>query len=350
MIAKNSDEVLGLTRRQAMQGMLGAAVAAMLPPAVLADWDDLGTAGVRPEPPSATPQRMQAFCDNWRFHRGDVSGAEASDFDASAWRILDVPHDWSIEDISPASGTPADAIWPEGTHDFRTGPFDLYASEGQVATGWTVGGVGWYRKTFPRPDVPPGGKAELRFEGVYMNSDVWLNGAHLGNHPYGYTEFAFDVTQHLREGQNTIAMRVNNAGKNSRWYSGSGIYRKVWLTVQTDLRIPAYGVYVTMPEVAAERAVVNIAVTVENGAGKSRNATVRARLIGEDGSLAGETQQPLAVPPNASATATCERRLKNPRLLVARRSSLVPRRSSCRRGPRRSGFHVSVHRPAQGRD
>ncbi|HEY6448061.1 MAG TPA: glycoside hydrolase family 2 TIM barrel-domain containing protein [Acidobacteriaceae bacterium] len=257
---------------------------------------------------------MHAFCDNWRFHRGDVSGAEAPDFDASAWRILDVPHDWSIEDISPASGAPTDAIWSEGAHDFRTGPFDLYASEGQVATGWTVGGMGWYRKTFPRPDVPSGGKAEVRFEGVYMDSDVWLNGAHLGSHPYGYTEFAFDLTRHLREGQNTIAVRVNNAGKNSRWYSGSGIYRKVWLTVQGDLRIPAYGVYVTMPEVAAEMALVNIAVTAENGAGRSRNASVRARLIGADGSLAGETQQPVIVPPNAFVSAICELRLENPRL------------------------------------
>ncbi|MGC2639448.1 MAG: sugar-binding domain-containing protein [Acidobacteriaceae bacterium] len=294
--------------------MLSAAMAAMLPAPALANSDGVGTNGAISEPVPAIAERMQAFSDNWRFHRGDIPGAEAPEFDASAWRILDVPHDWSIEDISPASGPHTDAIWSNGASVAGPGPFDLYASQGQVATGWTVGGVGWYRKSFPGPDVPPGGKAELRFEGVYMNVDVWLNGAHLGNHPYGYTEFSFDLTPHLREGQNTIAVRVNNAGRNSRWYSGSGIYRKVWLTVHGDLRIPEYGVCVTSPEVAADAAVVHFAVTAENGAQTPRDATLRARLIDADGSLAGQVQNQITVPPNASATAALELRLKTPRL------------------------------------
>lgn len=322
MFSRHSGRFLPVTRRQAMQGMLSTAVAAIVPSSACAESGAAGPAYGRPEQDLAIPEHIQAFGDNWRFHRGDVSGAEAPDFDSSAWRVLDLPHDWSIEDISPASGEPTDAIGSEGTPDFHSGPFDLYASEGQVATGWTVGGVGWYRKTFAAPNVPAGGKVELRFEGVYMNCDVWLNGAHLGKHPYGYTEFSFDLTPHLRPARNWVAVRVNNAGRNSRWYSGSGIYRKVWLIVQGDLRIPTYGVFVTTPEVAPDAALVSIAVTVENAAETSRNATVRVRLTGAEGSLAGEAQEPLAVQPGESTAVTVELRLRNPLLWSPRNPHL----------------------------
>src|SRR5206468_8470431 len=111
---------------------------------------------------------------------GDAAGAEAASFDDSAWRVLDVPHDWSIEDLPEAGAVAADAVWTDGTNPTRNGPFDRYESAGGNATGFTVGGMGWYRKRFARPQVAPGGKAELRFEGVYMNSDVWVNGVTLG--------------------------------------------------------------------------------------------------------------------------------------------------------------------------
>src|SRR5262249_33562099 len=149
-------------------------------------------------------ERVRPFNSDWRFHRGDVHGAEAAPFDDSGWRVLDVPHDWSIEDLPKPNDEQSGATWIEGNAPTRTGPFDLYASEGQAATGWTVGGIGWYRKSFDRPQLQPNGKAELRFEGVYMNCDVWLNGQHLGNHPYGYTEFGFDLTPHLTDGRNTV--------------------------------------------------------------------------------------------------------------------------------------------------
>jgi len=171
------------------------------------------------------------------------------------------------------------AIWSEGTNPLRTGPFDANASEGQIATGWTVGGVGWYRKTFDKPEIPMGGKAELRFEGVYMNCDVWMNGTRLGNHPYGYTPFSFDVTPHLKDGKNTVAVRVNNTGRNRRWYSGSGIFRKVWLSVAGELRIPQFGVSVTTPQVAKDTALVKVDVTLENLGAANRHTNVRVRLI-----------------------------------------------------------------------
>src|SRR5579862_4292331 len=306
------DQELAMTRRAALQGMAGMAAAAMLPGNRAAQaqkgvnrWPDISAmapAGVRP------------FNDDWRFHRGDVSGGSDEVFDHSQWRTLDVPHDWSIEDLPPATETGTGAIWSGGTTPQRTGPFDMYASEGQVSTGWTVGGVGWYRKTFDRPQVPAGGRVELRFEGVYMNCDVWLNGAHLGNHPYGYTEFAFDITPHLKEGKNGVAVRVNNTGRNSRWYSGSGIFRKVWLGVAGELRIPVHGVYVTTPEVSRDAALVNVEVTVENGAATPKRANVRVRLVDAEGTVAGEVQAPVSLPANGNTTAACIVRLKNPRL------------------------------------
>jgi beta-galactosidase len=298
-----------LTRREAIEGMLGAAVASMVPASAYAGQTKKGAAAPWP---AEGPERLLAFNDNWRFHRGDSEGAEGAEFSDATWRVLDVPHDWSIEDVP---GGEERAVWSEGTNPVRTGPFDMYASEGQTATGWTVGGVGWYRKSFAKPaPLSTGGKVELRFEGVYMNSDVWLNGVHLGNHPYGYTEFAYDLTPHLKDGRNTIAVRVDNTGRNSRWYSGSGIYRKVWLSVAGDLRILAHGVYVTTAEAAPEAALVNVQVTVENGGAVARRGVVRARLVDAAGAVAGEAQENVTVTPGASALATCAVRLRNPRL------------------------------------
>ena len=297
-----------ITRRTALQGMAGVAAAAML--------SGSSSAGKAQKESTSWPdvQRSRPFNDGWRFHRGDARGAEAGSFDDSAWRTLDVPHDWSIEDLPPAGDAGAAAIWNAGAAPLHAGPFDMYASEGQASTGWTAGGVGWYRKTFDKPQVPPGGKAELRFEGVYMNCDVWLNGAHLGSHPYGYTEFAFDITPHLNEGKNTLAVRVNNTGRNSRWYSGSGIYRNVWLEVAGELRIRGNDIYVTTPEVSNDAAQVNIEVTVENGAATARRANVRVRMVDAEGTAAGEALAPVSVPANRSATATCALRLMHPRL------------------------------------
>ncbi len=303
---------LALTRREALQGMVGVAGAAMLPVSGSAQRKQTD-ASPWPENAVLNPHRMQPFNDEWRFYRGDAPGADAESFDDSNWRTLDVPHDWSIEDLPLVKDNGEGAIWDAGSTPLHTGPFSLYASEGQIATGWTVGGVGWYRKTFETPQAPDL-KTELGFEGVYMNCDVWLNGAHLGNHRYGYTEFAFDLTPHLKDGRNTVAVRVNNAGRNSRWYSGSGIFRKVWLRVAGELRIPAQGVHVTTPEVAKETAMVNVDVTVESSAASATRVKVRVRLLDQSGATAGEAQAPVTVPASGSETAMCAVRLTNPRL------------------------------------
>ncbi|MHC4479889.1 MAG: sugar-binding domain-containing protein, partial [Planctomycetota bacterium] len=155
------------------------------------------------------------FDDDWLFHRGDAEGADGAAFDDSSWRHVNLPHDWSIEDLADS---------PDGS------PFDPKAVGGGSA-GYTVGGVGWYRKRFELPTEAEGKRVHVQFDGVYMNADVYLNGEHLGSHPYGYTSFWFDMTPHVKwGGENVLAVTVRNIGKNTRWYSGSGIYRHVWMT------------------------------------------------------------------------------------------------------------------------
>jgi len=190
-----------------------------------------------------TPRTEAAFDDSWKFFRGDAAGAETIPFNDKSWRRVDLPHDWSIEDLPNQSDT-------------VIGPFSKN-SIGNTATGYTVGGTGWYRKHFNF--VKAGQKkVSVYFDGVYMNSDVWLNGHHLGNHPYGYTPFYYDLTPYLQKGENVIAVRVRNEGKNSRWYSGSGIYRHVWLITTGPVHIEQWGVSVTTPEVSPNSALVNI--------------------------------------------------------------------------------------------
>jgi beta-galactosidase len=294
-IRSGGEGAQGFGRREALKGLAALAAVPFMPEA--------GRGGRRGPAASGrakgvTPSgRDRRFDDGWRFHLGDAPGAERPDFDDSTWRALDIPHDWSIEDLPPRTETTGEAaLWAPGNVPRRVGPFDADASPGKTATGFVLGGTGWYRKRFPASAVPTGMRAKVLFEGVYMDADVWLNGRHLGSHPYGYTSFAFDLTAHLRrDGGNVLAVRVRNEGKNSRWYSGSGIYRHVWLTVTGDVRVPLWGVHVSTPEVKTSAATVRVATRVENRGGTPRDVTVRVRLLGPGGvqAAAGEAVQPV---------------------------------------------------------
>jgi beta-galactosidase len=171
-----------------------------------------------------TSAQAQQFDDNWLFYRGAAQGAEDTAFNDSEWRRLNLPHDWSIEDL------------PGTTSPFYQGALS------QVSGGFTTGGTGWYRKHFT---VAQSGKQYiLQFDGVYMNAEIWLNGKKLGKHPYGYTSFWYDITPHLRK-ENVLAVKVRNEGENSRWYSGSGIYRHVWLKALDPVHIAQWGTFIT---------------------------------------------------------------------------------------------------------
>ena len=149
---------------------------------------------------------------------------------------MDLPHDWSIERL-PGTENLFDPKCPSGS-----------------GGGFLPGGIGWYRKTFTLPPTAKGQRAFVEFEGVYMDSDVWLNGRHLGNHPYGYTSFQYELTPHLNwDGANVLAVRANVEQPCSRWYSGAGIYRHVWLTITDPVHVAHWGTYVTTPEVSPPR-------------------------------------------------------------------------------------------------
>ena len=240
-------------------------------------------------------QRDRSFDSNWRFLRADAPGAEVPEFNDSTWRKLDVPHDWSIEDL-PA----ADASAPDQSATNRVGPFDRGQSNGGASTGYVVGGTAWYRKRFKLASADAKKLVAVRFDGVYMNADFWINGHLLGSHPYGYTSFEFDLTPYLNPAgkENVLAARVRNGGKNSRWYSGSGIYRHTWLTFTEPVHVPTWGVFVTTPEISKEKAVVKIATEVCNGSPTGADMVVRARVLDAKGKTVKTTETKLQLPAN----------------------------------------------------
>jgi beta-galactosidase len=206
--------------------------------------------------------QIQLFDDGWRFHRGGAQGAETVSFDDSPWRMIDLPHDWSIEDL-PGTDSPfsPDAV-------------------SQTSGGFTTGGTGWYRKAFTLPESMKGKLIQIQFDGVYMNAECWLNGQSLGNHPYGYTTFWYDVTSKVRfDTVNVLVVQVKNEGANSRWYSGSGIYRHVWLKAVDPLHIVPFGVYITTPEVSSEKATVKIVTTVGNKIPKQAEIKLVTKIL-----------------------------------------------------------------------
>ncbi|MDP4188386.1 MAG: beta galactosidase jelly roll domain-containing protein, partial [Bacteroidota bacterium] len=165
----------------------------------------------------------QLFDYNWKFHLGDIPTANALDFDDNDWRSLSLPHDWSIE-----------------------GKLDQKNPMGS-AGGYFPAGIGWYRKKFHVPTAWKGKRVSVYFEGVYMNSEVFINGKSLGVHPYGYTPFLYDLSPYLNYNKdNIISVRVDNSRQiNCRWYSGSGIYRHVWLWVTSPVHIDPWGTAIT---------------------------------------------------------------------------------------------------------
>ncbi|WP_341676400.1 glycoside hydrolase family 2 TIM barrel-domain containing protein [Niveibacterium sp. SC-1] len=249
--------------------------------------------------------RTRSFDEDWKFYKGSLGADQASlvGFDDSGWRRLDLPHDWSIEDLEGGSTDGAATSQPSNLFVFeqpsltasapqRIGPYDAKLTEGDRQTGRVLGGEGWYRKHFA---FTPSDKqrVSVRFDGVYQNSDVWINGQHLGFHPYGYTEFTYDLTPYLKSGDNVIAVRVQNIGKNSRWYSGSGIYRHTWLTTTDTLNIPVYGVGLTTQSLSANGASVNTTVTVQNSSSASQAGSVRAMFFDADGTEVGSARADL---------------------------------------------------------
>lgn len=198
--------------------------------------------------------RTVLFNDGWKFKLGSED-AYARDFNDNNWRSLNLPHDWSIE--------------------------QEFTVLGEAESGFLLGGTGWYRKSFVMPQKYEGKSIVIDFDGVYMNAEVYVNGKKIGSHPYGYTAFAFDLSDELvYDGQteNVIAVRVENKVPSSRWYSGSGIYRDVHLTVSDKLHVDRNGTFVTTPDLETEKngdVKTNIKTTLRNDHAEEASVVVQ---------------------------------------------------------------------------
>ena len=226
-----------------------------------------------------TRQRT-SFNNNWKFSLGDVEGASVFTFDDSEWRQLNLPHDWAIEGEFSKDN-------PSGT-----------------GGGALPGGIGWYRKTFVADETYAGKKVFIDFDGVYMNSEVFINGNSLGKRPYGYISFRYDLTPYLKIGEeNVIAVRVDNQEQpNSRWYSGCGIYRNVWLTVTNPIHVDLWGTYVTTPQVSDKEATVSVCTSIKNEGAVDAEVKVVSSLLDAEGNRVGETTSVLPISKDSVGT------------------------------------------------
>ncbi|MEO7310619.1 MAG: glycoside hydrolase family 2 TIM barrel-domain containing protein [Chitinophagaceae bacterium] len=212
----------------------------------------------------AQPSRqITPFDTNWKFLKADAAGAEQPSYNDAAWRSLSVPHDWSIE-----------------------GPYDRANKTGRGG-GYLPGGIGWYRKTFTLETVDAQKLFFIEFDGVMANSDVWINGFHLGKRPNGYASFQYELSDHLNFGagkQNVLAVKADNTIQPaSRWYTGAGIYRHVRLISTQSVHVAHWGSFVTTTNVSPQKATVQIQTNISNQSSSNAALTVVTTILSPAG-------------------------------------------------------------------
>jgi beta-galactosidase len=281
------------SRRDVLRG--GAAVGAATATAVIAARPAIGAAN--DEAPVA---RSYDFGRDWKFAlvnadgitdpAGQYGGAYQPGFDDSGWQSLDLPHDWSIHRNPVATGSSGD--------------------------GFYQGGLGWYRKTFTLPSRMAGQRIWVEFDGVYSNPQVYVNGQFLGNHPYAYTGFGFDLTGKVHTDgrtRNVVAVQAMNQIPSSRWYSGSGIYRNVHLIVTGPVHIARHGTFVTTPGLPASGA-VHIATDIQNDGAASSEVTVLVSVRDAGGRTAASGSATVTVAAGQTVTAPADVMVARPEL------------------------------------
>lgn len=234
-------------------------------------------------------ERRISFNDGWRFLNAPAEGAEKPEFDDSQWREVRLPHDWAIE-----------------------GPFDPKLNPHTGAL--PISGTGWYRKSFTVSEDLKGRFLTIEFDGAMSNAHVWLNGEELGERPYGYISFAFDLTPHLRfSGQkNVLAIRLTPEDHASRWYPGAGIYRNVWLTITGPLHVEHWGTYVTTPEVISAKANVVVKTQVRNRMSQAAGVKLRTSILDESGRQLTQAEATSSVPAESAQVFTTSLSIANP--------------------------------------
>ena len=228
-----------------------------------------------------------SFNDNWKFNLGDIDNAQEPGFNDSSWRSLSLPHDWAIEgDFSEDN--------PSG-----------------AGGGALPGGIGWYRKCFNTPLIAKGQRVYIDFDGAYMNSSIYVNGKYAGGRPYGYASFSIDITDHLNNtGKTIVAVKVDNADQpNSRWYSGCGIYRNVWLRVENDVCIPKDGTFITTSDNN-----IDLVATIENSATADRKIKIVTTVSDSNGKEVASTSTKTVIAHNSNSEVKQTLKIKSPAL------------------------------------
>lgn len=212
------------------------------------------------------PRIVENFNANWKFHLGNITNADDPQFNDSSWRILNLPHDWSIEgefsDTNPAT----------------------------IGGGALPGGIGWYRKSFFVDEKDKEKSIFIEFDGIYKNSEVWINGEYLGKRPYGYSSFRYELTPFLKYGNkaNILSVKVDNSKQpNSRWYSGSGIYRNVRLVITGKIAVDHWGTYVLTSDISNNSAKISIKTRIRNSSTSDNQVELISTVLDPKGKLAG---------------------------------------------------------------
>jgi beta-galactosidase len=238
-------------------------------------------------------RQTENFGKNWKFHLGEASNAQDPAFDDSAWRVLRLPHDWSVEgefsDKNPAT----------------------------AGGGALPGGIGWYRKAFSLPESQGGKSVFIDFDGVYRNSEVWINGNYLGKRPYGYSSFRYELTPYLLYGDkmNVLAVKVDNSQQpNSRWYSGSGIYRNVWLVTTDKIFVNHWGTFITTPQVGDASAKVVIKTQIQNASQAEKPIALKTTIYSSDGKKISTVAANAVIPKESIQEISQELTVNNPSL------------------------------------
>jgi beta-galactosidase len=232
---------------------------------IIAAWAGCAPAADLP----ASPRQRLSMDFNWKFSLTDSPEAKNADFNDASWQAVNLPHDWSIQGSI--------------SQNARTGG----------GGGYFPAGVGWYRKFFRAPQSWQGKQISIQFDGVYENSEVFLNGQSLGKRPYGYISFSYDLTPHLKfdNQDNVLAVRVDaSLEPSARYYSGCGIYRDVWLTVTGPLHVAHWGTYITVPAASADSATVKIQTTVANDGDEAAPCTVACSILDAEGNSVASIQ------------------------------------------------------------
>lgn len=237
--------------------------------------------------------RAQNFDSNWKFYLGDAGEAQGKEFDDSKWDSISIPHDYSI--------------------------IQDYTTAMDAESGYLPGGTGWYRKHFVVGKEMEGKELRLDFDGVYMNATVYVNGEKLGTHPYGYTPFSFDITDKVKVGEeNVVAVKVDHKTPSSRWYSGSGIYRSVHLSVMDKVHVGLNGTKVETPDLKSDtkNVTTNIKTTVQNEGAEKASVELTHNIFkkGTEESIGAVTTQTQEVEAGKSQVIEASVKAKNPSL------------------------------------